>query len=333
MSTDNVVTLRSGRRRKPPAAPPSADPPLRALLDSWRLALDAKGLAQGTIASYTRTLRDLIRWCEDTGAPTGVARIRPEHIRAYLTAVRERSSAGNAHKDWRNLKVFFHWCVKEEERTPPSPMTGVEEPAVTRKEPDVFTDDEIRALFAVCSGNTFEDRRDLAILMIFADNGMRVSGMAGLRYVPDDDRDNDVFLDRRQLRVRRSRGGVHWAPIGKRTAAALDRYLRVRAKRPYADSPWLWLPSKARRTREGEIRLTLSGIEQMVERRGKEAGIAYAQPHKFRRTFATRWEGDPRELQRIGGWDTLEMVRQYQSARTDAPAPDTHYLLSPVDRL
>jgi site-specific recombinase XerD len=34
-------------------------------------------------------------------------------------------------------------------------------------------------------------------------------------------------------------GDEHLVPIGRKAAAALDRYLRVRARRVHADSPWL----------------------------------------------------------------------------------------------
>lgn len=331
MSTDNVVPLRGGRRRKPSPTPTGT--PLLTLVDSWNLALDAKGLAQGTIDSYLRSLRDLARWLDVNDMPVDVEGVEPEHLRAFLVAVRERTSPGNTHKDWRNLRVFFNWCVREQERTPPSPVDRVEEPKVAKKELDVFTDDEVRALFRVCGGASFEDRRDLAILMIFADNGMRVSGMAGLRYTPGDDKTNDVSLKHKRLRIRLKGGDIHWAPIGKRTTSTLDRYLRLRAKRPYADSPWLWLPVTARATRTGDYRLTVSGIEQMVERRGKEAGITYCQPHKFRRYFATTYEGDSLEKKRIGGWNSLEMVEHYSSAAGDEMARQAHASRSPVDRL
>ena len=104
-----------------------------------------------------------------------------------------------------------------------------------------FAADETRALLKTAEGREFEDRRDNAIMRIFMDDSMRVSGMAGLRYHPDVDDLTDVFLDqRRRLRIT-LKGKVIFVPIGRKSVQAIDRYLRARALRPQAESPWLWL--------------------------------------------------------------------------------------------
>ena len=81
-------------------------------------------------------------------------------------------------------------------------------------------------------GGDFQDRRDTAIMRILIDTGMRVSGLANLRYDPDKDAANDVFLTQRRLRIRLKGGDETWVPIGKKAASALDRYLRARARHP-----------------------------------------------------------------------------------------------------
>jgi site-specific recombinase XerD len=82
-----------------------------------------------------------------------------------------------------------------------------------------------------------------------------------------------VWLLRHTLRVTLRGGDVREAPIGSKTAAAIDRYLRSRVRHPHAASPWLWLPVRGITAGGGERRLTGTGIQQMLERRGREAGI------------------------------------------------------------
>jgi len=67
-------------------------------------------------------------------------------------------------------------------------------------------------------------------------------------------------------------------PFGRRTAQALDRYLRVRARHKDAALPWLWLGLKGR--------LTAWGIVLMLRRRGRQVGLPDLHPHQFRHTFA-----------------------------------------------
>jgi hypothetical protein len=45
-------------------------------------------------------------------------------------------------------------------------------------------------------------------------------------------------------------------PFGRKTAVALDRYLRVRSRHGHAASPWLWLGQKGP--------LTATGLAQML---------------------------------------------------------------------
>jgi site-specific recombinase XerC len=100
-------------------------------------------------------------------------------------------------------------------------MARVEKPAVPEVVKPFFTDDEITALLKACSGQDFEARRDEAIIRVLVDTGVRVSGLADLRFNADDQDRTDVFLKEKWLRVR-LRGGDQWrVPIGRKTATEL----------------------------------------------------------------------------------------------------------------
>jgi integrase/recombinase XerD len=88
--------------------------------------------------------------------------------------------------------------------------------------------------------------------------------------------------------------------------------MRERARHPFARVSALWLA-----VRGGPM--TSSGIAQMIERRGLEAGIE-VYPHKFRHTFSHNWldnggaEGD---LMELNGWSSPQMLARYgRSARS-----------------
>lgn len=96
-------------------------------------------------------------------------------------------------------------------------------------------------------------------------------------------------------------------PLGKKAAAALDRYLRAPTRHPHADREWLWLGLRGRHVRHYGV----SGIQDMVERRGEQAGITGLSPHWFRRTFARDWldaGGSEMDLMKITGWKTRAMI-------------------------
>ncbi|MDF5759130.1 tyrosine-type recombinase/integrase [Spongiactinospora sp. TRM90649] len=304
----------------------SRAPQLLDLVSSWELRLRADGKAGGTVRSYLDSVRALSHYLAAQRMPVEIEGVGAEHVGAFLAASTAATSAGNAHKHFRNLRVFFNWLVADGERAAGSPMAGMEGPAVAPAPARALCGEEMTALLAVCSGDTFECRRDTAIVRILMDNGMRLSWLAGLRYSGADAEANDVWPAARRLRVTLGDHALA-APIGDQAAAAVDRYLRARARHPHAISPWLWLPMRGATAAGGDRRLTPTGIQQMLERRGREAGVrGRLHPHRFRETVTgeyLRAGGDPRELMRIVGWRSMEMARRQARAAERASAyPD-----------
>jgi site-specific recombinase XerD len=309
-----------------------ANPTLTAFLTSWQLALEAAAKSPRTVRSYLDSARALHAYLIRQGLPSDVEGVDAEHVRAFLLAEEERTSAVSAAVHFRNLRVFFGWLSSEEERSNPNPMTQVEGPKVTKKAKPFFDDDELARLLQTCQGSSFADRRDTAILRVLIDTGLRVSGLANLRYDQDAESRNDVFLTQRRLRIRLKGGDETWVPVGKKAAAAIDRYIRVRARHDQASSPWLWLGVQGHNT----AHMTDSGIRDMVGRRGVQAGIQNVHPHRFRRSFADKWlaaGGSTDDLMHITGWKTYDMVREYTEARGITRAHDAHTRLSPGDRI
>jgi site-specific recombinase XerD len=331
MSVTSMGEARRNRGRKD-GTPLSEGPQLTAFITSWQLALEAAAKSARTVRSYLDSVRAFHAFLAKQGMPSDIERVDAEHVRAFLLAEEQRTSAASAAVHFRNLRVFFGWLAREEERSSPNPMDRVEGPKVSKKAKSFFTDDELTRLLKTCQGSSFVDRRDTALLRVLIDTGLRVSGLAGLRYDPDEESRNDVFLTQRRLRIRLKGGDETWVPIGKKSAAAVDRYIRSRASHSQAGSPWLWLGAQGHNT----AHMTDSGIRDMVGRRGEQAGIQNVHPHRFRRSFADNWlaaGGSTDDLMHITGWKTYDMVREYTEARGIARAHDAHARLSPGDRI
>lgn len=289
---------------------------------SWEVALNARNRASSTIKEYRNTVGQFETWRDENDLPDDVRAVTAEEIREFLIEERERTSPGNAHKQYRNLRAFFHWLIKEGERDHPTPVRTDDEPNVPTVERPVLTDEQITALLDACKGADFESRRDHAIIRLLIDSGPRVSGLAGIDL-------EDVSLTQFRVSIKLKGGDEILVPIGKKTAQAIDRYLRVRSRQPQARyNDALWLAPKGR--------LTAFGIYQMIRRRGAEIGEPKLHPHMFRRASATRFldaGGGEIDAMHIYGWKSPEMVRRYTRETARERAREVHSRLSPGDRL
>lgn len=61
-----------------------------------------------------------------------------------------------------------------------------------------------------------------------------------------------------------------------------------------------------------------SGVRQMLERRGLQAGVQHVTPHRFRHTFADKWlelGGNIDDLMNVAGWKSVTMPPMYARGR------------------
>jgi site-specific recombinase XerC len=139
-----------------------------------------------------------------------------------------------------------------------APMAKMRPPIVPEQPVPVVPEDGLLRLLAACAGKGFEARRDTAIVMFLLDTGARRGELADLQ-LPDLDLDLDVAI-----------------VLGK---GRRERALPYAAKRPslwtatcasapgtrMPISPWLWLGKRGR--------LTAWGVQQLLRRRGEQAGL------------------------------------------------------------
>ena len=147
-------------------------------------------------------------------------------------------------------------------------------------------EEDLKKLLGAYDGRHFDDRRDMAMIRLLVATGMRAGELTGLR----------LALCRSCLCRGQGPPPPRLALRGN-AAQALDRCLRMRRVHPHAASDWLW-PGK-----KGGV--TDSGLQQMVDRRATQAGVAHVHSHQLRHTYAHSFlaeGGNQGDLMMLAGW-------------------------------
>lgn len=237
------------------------------------------------------------------GRPTldGVTR---NDVRAFAVALQRHKEPATVANRVRSLKVFFKWAVVDR-LIEDDPMTGFKTPHVPEKPIPVISEGDLKALLDTCRhGSDIWDLRDYAILRIFISTGTRRSEVANLLV-------DDVDMDEGLIQVTGKGSRTRIIAVDNETMTALRRYDRARSIQPHGDLDNLWLS-------KGQVAFTAWGIERMLHRRCREAGIEKFNLHRFRHTFAhmamDRGMSDS-NLMNIAGWKSRSMLDRYGASK------------------
>lgn len=270
------------------------------LVDSWLISLAALNRSARTRASYRSAAHRYLGWCERAGETPLTRRSIQSFSAACLESGDEPNTARLRHYA---LKSFCQWLA-DENLIDGDPFDKLGPPQQTTKITAAIPDDEVAAILAACRGTRFTDRREEAILRFLFDTGARSSELLAMRVA-------DLDLPNFLASLTKGKGGKgRIVPFGPQTAAALDRYLRMRRQYAPVGESALWISTKRRPLR-------YSGYAHAICQRAQKAGVTGFHPHRTRNTFAVRWlraGGSEAGLMSLAGWSTRAMIDRYTAA-------------------
>jgi len=176
--------------------------------------------------------------------PLQLPNIRRERVVAFILDLLRRPhkvtgkplSPRTAFVTFKSLQQFFKWAMEEGEIRR-SPMERMKAPSIPDDPPPVLTEEQLTRLLKACEGKDFYSRRDMSIIRLLIDTGMCRSEIGNLRV-------QDVDWEMQTVTVVGKGKRSRVCPFGRKTAQALDRYVRARStygRNEMGTLPNLWL--------------------------------------------------------------------------------------------
>ena len=250
---------------------------LKEFLESKRAA----GRSPETLKFYDGGVKLFLRFCRTNGYSGAdlVGSIGAEVVEDYLVHLRERDlSPASIATYYRALRGLYRWIEKRHGfNGQECPFDLLSEPRTPDKLPKRISAAEVDMILYYITPQGPHDwlaYRDKLIVQTLFSFGMRAGELIRLRI-------DDVDLDRRLLRVERQKThNDDFVPFTHSLRRLFKEW--IEEIRPAHPSRALWLTPLGGKTSQVDNSLTVSGLNQMLLRRCKAAGLPNYRAHSFR---------------------------------------------------
>ncbi len=240
----------------------------------------------------------------------------------FMATLRQKNgkeySPAYLHQIWRTLHTFFVYCVEEDWLIVNS-MRRVRKPVLESGPKPRLSLDQIQELLDAVERTTLY-KRNLAIILLMVDSGLRLNEVVGLEI-------GDVYLDDETVLVKSAKTHKRReVPISSTTIQSIEAYLGERQRFVSTDES-LFLKREA-------SPITKNAVQQVIKRLEKRLKFPlYA--HLLRHTFANTYirQGKAAQLQKIMGHSSIETTIRFYTDLELEDIKKEHKTASPMAQL
>ncbi len=263
-----------------------------------------KNSSPHTVKNYRIDLREFSEFLKDKDCK-GVTYL---DIRSFLALLKSRDySKSSISRKLACLRSFFKYLAREN-LLEVNPAAGIQTPKREKRLPQFLDPEEVIRLLEAPAKNTWDEKRDRAILETLYSSGLRVSELVGLNQ-----EDVDVFGG--LVRVRGKGKKERIVPLGKMALKALQSYLEHKPARDHRNA----MKAPLYLNRSGG-RLTDRSIRRMIRKYSRRIALhKEVSPHTLRHSFATHMldrGADLRSVQELLGHENLSTTQIYTHVTT-----------------
>lgn len=294
-------------------------------IENFMTYCQCQNLRPKTLQSYEQALRIFERYMIEIHKVTEADEVREGHIKDYIKYLLERGkytvvsneqsrnlnhpqnrndlekpvSKTTINNYIRNIKVFFNY-LHENHEIKTNPVKRVKQLTNERKPVEFISDDDFKKLISALDKSKFHENRDLTIIQLLIDTGMRLGETLLIKVEDVDMKRCSIFLPADNTKGKKSRMVFFSEEMEK----VLRQWLRYKDR--YRNSDYLFC------TNEGKP-LNVSNFEVNFRQYAKRIDLKNAHPHMLRNNFAKRFlmdGGDIYTLSRILGHSSVTVTEQ-----------------------
>ena len=264
--------------------------------------------SENTVAAYRNDLGQFLEYVEGRAGSrlTDWAAVSEEVIASYLDFMKHKDqpyASSTIARKVAAIKSFYNYLTAEG-IVDENPTIDIDSPKVKKRLPQTLTFSEVeRLLEAPAGGDTPKNLRDITLLKVLYETGMRVTEVVSIQL-------EDVDLDHATLSSPTRQGDAREIPLEEETQALLVKYLAQGRPQLVKDQSERALFLNHR----GE-KLTRQGLWLIIKGYARQAGLnTEVTPHTLRHSFAVHRlsKGSKlEEIQRLLGHANISTTQIY----------------------
>jgi integrase/recombinase XerD len=260
------------------------------IAEDYITSLRNEGYSERTIKAYNHDLYLFFNFINKQNAILeNIKNITKNEIEDFLNSSKSFTTANRRLNSISGLYKYILDIDNMESFVPPT--IKIKSRKIQQKLPKYLNIEELNSYLEECKIN----KRDYAINLLFAHNGLRLSELAGL---------NRYDLSNRKIKILRKGNKEAILPLNDKTHGAIISYLITRDD----DNEAMFVSSR-------KLRLSISSLQKMVDKYAKLSKInKKISPHCLRHSMSTIMYGktkDIRKLQELLGHKSINTTQIY----------------------
>lgn len=236
--------------------------------------------SENTIAAYRNDLSQFLEYEQRRAGATSLdwSSLTEDDIQTYLDHMKHKDqpyASSTIARKVAAIKSFFNYLTAQE-LIDENPTVNIDSPKVKKRLPQTLSPSEVERLMAApLGGSSSKNLRDLSLLNVLYETGMRVTEVVSLRV-------EDVDMEQATISSPTRHGDAREIPIAEETQAMLADYLAESRPQLVRDPNERALFLNHR----GE-KLTRQGLWLIIKGYARQAGLnTEVTPHTLRHSFA-----------------------------------------------